>query len=327
MWAPQGEISLSSNWSYSDPIDNDYIKLVHQNPRQGEKFVVGQASFPELDNNVELFDLQTLDYRAKEEILYFKKPGIFTNRRLAFRKLKVESPEAIFRRVISQTFQKPELAAISGLQRAGWKLKLFVSDFIEPSASTGSGTPPPASKLYQELILENNPYLYYRAEEATGTVALDSSTNSFNGTYIGDYTLGQPGSIVKQQNDKAVKFNGTTGRIKPNHPAIPSPSVFTVVLRFKVKPEVSACGLTDFGADPNNPNHGTHSGGFWRMAFSRRSHERYGNYFICRRVASSEQWGSFSSSFPGILSRRNNCRICRCCSSFEWIYRRTRFIP
>lgn len=55
--------------------------------------------------------------------------------------------------------------------------------------------PAPDTISYPELILLRNPYGYWRGEEDSGNIAIDSGTGGNNGSYIGAYTLNQSGII------------------------------------------------------------------------------------------------------------------------------------
>lgn len=64
-----------------------------------------------------------------------------------------------------------------------------------------------ATTAYQTAVLADNPYLYYRLGESSGTSATDTSGNSRTGTYTNSPTLGQPGAAIL--GDTAVGFDGT----------------------------------------------------------------------------------------------------------------------
>ena len=68
---------------------------------------------------------------------------------------------------------------------------------------------------YQSAVLANNPYIYHRLGESSGTTAADASVNNFAGTYTGSPTLGVPGD----GGDTAVTFNGTSQYVI-NSPAV-----------------------------------------------------------------------------------------------------------
>lgn len=57
-------------------------------------------------------------------------------------------------------------------------------------------------------ILADSPYLYWKQDDLSGTVAADSSGNARVGTYVGAPTLAQP-SLVSSDNGFSVGFNNT----------------------------------------------------------------------------------------------------------------------
>lgn len=63
-----------------------------------------------------------------------------------------------------------------------------------------------ATTAYQTAVLGDNPYLYYRLGETSGTTAADTSGNGRSGTYTGSPTLGEPGAATV--GDTAVTFDG-----------------------------------------------------------------------------------------------------------------------
>ena len=65
-------------------------------------------------------------------------------------------------------------------------------------------------KPYLDLVLEDNPLVYYRLDETSGTAAADSSGNGNNGTYIGGPTLNQGPLIL---DGRAVSFDGSNDQI------------------------------------------------------------------------------------------------------------------
>ncbi|WP_373078713.1 LamG-like jellyroll fold domain-containing protein [Zhongshania sp.] len=71
--------------------------------------------------------------------------------------------------------------------------------------------PAPAPAVtYESLVLSDNPILYYRLNETSGTIAEDSSGNGIDGTYAGSPALGRPGLINE---GLCVEFDGVNDRI------------------------------------------------------------------------------------------------------------------
>jgi len=68
-----------------------------------------------------------------------------------------------------------------------------------------------ASDQYSSVVLAKGPVGYWRLGEATGPTAVDASGNSYDGTYLGNPTLGDPGAIASDP-DTAVSFNGFASR-------------------------------------------------------------------------------------------------------------------
>lgn len=65
--------------------------------------------------------------------------------------------------------------------------------------------------VYSDAVLADNPYLYWRLGESSGTVAEDESPNNRDGTYVGSPDLGQPGLVG--DGNTSVGFNiGETGQ-------------------------------------------------------------------------------------------------------------------
>lgn len=76
----------------------------------------------------------------------------------------------------------------------------------------------PATVTYQGTVLDDDPLVYFRLGEVSGTTVTDSSGNGYTGTYYGSPTLGVT-SLVTSSADKAVTFTGTTGqRAQTNAP-------------------------------------------------------------------------------------------------------------
>jgi MYXO-CTERM domain-containing protein len=64
---------------------------------------------------------------------------------------------------------------------------------------------------YQTAVLANNPYLFYRQNETTGTTAADASGNAHPGAYTGAPTLGAPGA-GGAASDAAASYDAANNR-------------------------------------------------------------------------------------------------------------------
>ena len=89
-----------------------------------------------------------------------------------------------------------------------------------------------AASSYSSTVLADAPAAYWRLGETAGTTMSDATSNANNGTYVGGYTLGQPGALPGDSNT-AVSFDGTTGEA-----TVPSSSTLqmnTVAIELWVK--------------------------------------------------------------------------------------------
>src|SRR5262252_10704946 len=76
-----------------------------------------------------------------------------------------------------------------------------------------------ASDQYSSVVLAKGPVAYWRLGEASGPTAADASCNSYDGTYLGNPTFGQPGAIVNDP-DTAIGLNGPDSK---DYVEIPDP--------------------------------------------------------------------------------------------------------
>jgi hypothetical protein len=68
-------------------------------------------------------------------------------------------------------------------------------------------TPPSAATSYRDVILADNPIMYWRLGETSGTIAYDETANHRDATYIHQPFLGLHGAIANDTNT-SVGFNG-----------------------------------------------------------------------------------------------------------------------
>lgn len=103
------------------------------------------------------------------------------------------------------------------------------------------------SGAYRAAVLLDGPSLYLRLDEASGTVAADSSGNALDGTYVGAPTLGVTGAIVTS-NDTAVTLNGTTQYITdPDNALLDPGDIFSLEFWYNAVATGAVDGLMDKG--------------------------------------------------------------------------------
>ena len=76
-----------------------------------------------------------------------------------------------------------------------------------------------ASAGYHSTVLADSPYVFYEFGEASGTTAIDSSVNGFNGTYVGGPTLGLAGDNASGTSDTAAFSLAPTRNMRRLAPA------------------------------------------------------------------------------------------------------------
>ncbi len=105
---------------------------------------------------------------------------------------------------------------------------------------TGWGPPSTLPTTYDAYIASLSPTLWWKAAEASGTVAADSSGNGHNGTYSSSgVTYGVTGPIP---GDTAVSFDGATGCITSVY-APASGSAMSAIAWWKGLPTIWAPAL------------------------------------------------------------------------------------
>ncbi len=89
--------------------------------------------------------------------------------------------------------------------------QLTAQEAIEAMAYPAAAPPPPPVPFnYDTEVLMDNPVVYYRFDEAPGApMAIDSSGNGNDGTYLGGVTLGGPGATPHLSG--AAEFDGSSG--------------------------------------------------------------------------------------------------------------------
>jgi PKD repeat protein len=94
-----------------------------------------------------------------------------------------------------------------------------------------SQIPPRPADEYGAAVYDDEPDLYWRLGESSGSVAVDSGQTLNNGTYFGGNTKGQPGALPGVPNT-AVTFSGVNGMVSSNA-QFSNPTVYSLETWFK----------------------------------------------------------------------------------------------
>jgi PKD repeat protein len=97
---------------------------------------------------------------------------------------------------------------------------------------------------YGSTVYNNNPDLYWRLSDTSGSTASDSSTNLDNGIYYGGATLGAPG-LPTLGGNTAVQFDGSSGMVSSTM-AFNNPTTYSEEAWFKTATNVGG-KLIGFG--------------------------------------------------------------------------------
>lgn len=105
-----------------------------------------------------------------------------------------------------------------------------VNDHYTASGRT-STLPAPPEDDYGAAVFDQEPDLYWRLGETSGSTAADSGWMNNNGTYHGGHSKGQPGAVLGTSNS-AVAFNGSTGYVASTN-SFTDPQVFSTEAWFR----------------------------------------------------------------------------------------------
>ena len=76
--------------------------------------------------------------------------------------------------------------------------------------SAANASPEPETPNYSDAVLADQPFLYWRLDEKSGSIAQDSSVNGRDGTYVGASKRAVPG-LIADDPDTAVHVYGGSG--------------------------------------------------------------------------------------------------------------------
>ncbi len=85
---------------------------------------------------------------------------------------------------------------------------------------------------YGKVVYDQDPYVYYRLNEATGTVAKDYGPDARTGSYGGTMTRSVTGALANNT-DKAVSLNGTTAGYVVSPKLTAAPGAFSIGVWFR----------------------------------------------------------------------------------------------
>ncbi|MGC0271840.1 PKD domain-containing protein [Pseudactinotalea sp. Z1739] len=99
------------------------------------------------------------------------------------------------------------------------------------ASGRASALPTPPEDPYGQAVFAQEPDLYWRLGESSGSTANDSGWMNNSGTYYGGHTKGETGAVLGTT-DTAVAFNGSTGYVASVN-TFNNPQVFTTEAWFR----------------------------------------------------------------------------------------------
>jgi RHS repeat-associated protein len=113
---------------------------------------------------------------------------------------------------VSGTATGATLTGLKGGSTYTFQVQAFNNFGAGPISGTSNSVVPAGGSAYASTVLADGPAAYYRLDDSGGSVAGETSGKTGNGTYVGGYTLGQPGALASDV-DPATKFDGTSGYV------------------------------------------------------------------------------------------------------------------
>jgi hypothetical protein len=134
-WTPVTTISPISNWLFTEPVEGSFFRLKHSSFPRDSFYEIAQAEVG-ADGTIQLFDARAVKPSLELQTIEFKKPGIFSSRRIALRRVpKQPTFESELRRVIrDQVLRDPE-ENLFPPRRVSWQIGIEVSDYVAQLAS------------------------------------------------------------------------------------------------------------------------------------------------------------------------------------------------
>ncbi len=100
------------------------------------------------------------------------------------------------------------------------------------AAGRVSTLPQAPADSYGAAVFGLGPDVYWRLNETSGSTAVDSGSNSSNGTYSGGVTLGAAGALVGVSGNTAVRFTGASNGLVASNSTYTNPTTYSEELWF-----------------------------------------------------------------------------------------------
>lgn len=131
-WATLGTINLSIDWQFTEVIDSQFFRFKHENSPVNAVYEIAQVEAND-DGSYTLFDSQVLTVEQDFiDAIKLIKPGIFTQRRLAIRRIPARPTfEQEIRRLLLPGYLQPNEDSPITAARNRWQVQIESSDYAE----------------------------------------------------------------------------------------------------------------------------------------------------------------------------------------------------
>lgn len=135
-WSAGAPIQLAIDWQFTKPLEGQFFRFKHENQPLNAIYEVAQVE-SNSDGSYTLFDSQVLTVELGFiDTIKLAKPGIFTQRRLAIRRiLSRPTFEQEIRRLLLPRYLQASDFPPNAPARNRWQVTIEASDYIEPSAA------------------------------------------------------------------------------------------------------------------------------------------------------------------------------------------------
>jgi hypothetical protein len=147
-WTTVANFQLTTDWQITDVLPTgSFFQINHDNAPTGGLYIIAQVELIDDSNKMRMCDSQSLIVDPKcSDIVRLPKPGFYTNRRIAIKRLPaLATLESELKRLLIPNILQP-IITINSVQLNKWSIKIEVSDYVETTNTSGSGSSTPAEQ-------------------------------------------------------------------------------------------------------------------------------------------------------------------------------------
>lgn len=136
-WTALGTpIKLDIDWQFTEPLKGVFFRFKHENPPANAIYEIGQVELNG-DGSTTIFNSQVLVVETDfEDVIKLVSPKIFTQRRLAIRRIPARPTfEQEIRRLLLPKILQSTDVLTAAPARNRWQVTIESSDYVEPSAT------------------------------------------------------------------------------------------------------------------------------------------------------------------------------------------------